>query len=371
MTVVGRAPAGNRRATAAVRGDGPDVLMTVTRLRDNPYPELWAEAMRAAGARLEHLGFRALVRARRRGRAWVNLQWPEWALSGNTAQALRRLGTLLALCVMARLAGHRILLTVHNVRGHDVRHPLLERVMWWSLGALSTHLHTFTAVGAREFVGAVPPARSLRPVVIPHGDYGPVVGPAPSREQARAGFGLGPEHRVFLVFGRLRAYKGLDAVLDAFASGHDPQDRLLVCGAPADVRTEASLKTAAESDPRVVVVPRFLEQTELTAALVAADVVVAPYTRVTNSGSALMALTLARPIVLPRTPVFEELAHRVGPGWVHLVDGRLRCEDLAAAADSQARETSAPDLTWCSWDAVTAALAELFAAPEGLGGRHD
>ncbi|WP_345710886.1 glycosyltransferase, partial [Kineococcus glutinatus] len=292
----------------------------------------------------------------------VNLQWPEWALAGERAAARRGLRRLLARCRLARALGHRILLTVHNTRGHDVPHPALERVMWRSLALLATHLHTFTAAGAAEFVREVPAARRLVRVVIPHGDYRPVVGPVPDRSAARRRFGLEPRERVLLTFGRLRPYKGLDAVLDAFTAGTDPHERLLLCGAPEDEDTAEHLRAAARRDPRIVLVPRFLAQEELTAAVTAADAVVLPYRRVTNSGSALMALTLGRPVLLPATPVFEELRQRVGADWVHLVPGRLEPQHLrAATAVGAQREAGAgPDLSWCSWDAVSVRLAALL-----------
>jgi len=42
------------------------------------------------------------------------------------------------------------------------------------------------------------------------------------------------------------------------------------------------------------------------------------YQRVTNSGAALLALSLDRPVILPETPVFRELRDEVGGDWVFL-----------------------------------------------------
>jgi glycosyltransferase involved in cell wall biosynthesis len=254
---------------------------------------------------------------------------------------------------------------VHNQRGHDGAHPRLERILWACLGRLSTHLHTFSRAGAAAFTDSVPTARRLPLVVIPHGDYGPVVGRPPTRADARATFGLDADARVCLTFGKLSAYKGLDKVVTAFLRENDPAARLLICGRPTDEDTVRYLAESAAQDDRILVVPRFLEQQELTAALVACDVVVLPYERVTNSGSALMSLTLARPVVLPRTPVFGELAAQVGPGWVHLLDGAPAPEDLVP--DASVRGAGArPHLDWCSWDTVTRSLADLL-SPSGRG----
>ncbi|WP_432494370.1 glycosyltransferase [Kineococcus auxinigenes] len=341
-------------------GTGPDVFLNVTALTDNPYPGLWTGAVRAAGGQIRPFGVRPLLRGRLRGRGWVDLQWPEWVFRGS-GSATGKLLMLLRTCLVARLLGHRLVLTVHNLRGHGGEHPHLERAMWAALTVLATHVHTFTEAGAREFRAAHPAARRARDVVIPHGHYGPVLGELPDRRVARAALGLGEDDEVVLTFGKLSAYKGVNALVRAFTGDPSPAARLLVCGAPADSATVDFLQHAAGADDRLRVTARFLQENELTAAVVAADLVVLPYARVTNSGSALMALSIGRPVLLPDTPVFAELRERTGTAWVHLYRGGLNAVALRAAL-SAAREVrdEVPDLDWCSWSTVEAQLRSLF-----------
>ncbi|NAZ81537.1 hypothetical protein GTR02_06865 [Kineococcus sp. R8] len=354
MTAPGRAG-----STGAV-----DVFLNVTALDDNPFPALWTAAVRAAGGRVQHFGLRTVLRRRRAGRGWVQLQWPEWCLGGGRAAAATGLLRLLGLCLVARLLGHRLLLTVHNVRGHRREHVLLETLMWRVLGRLATHVHCFTAAGAAEVAALLPSTRRATGVVIPHGDYGPVLGPVPSRAAARAELGLTGAGRVLLVFGKLQAYKGITALLTAFASVPGADVRLLVRGAPADEATAALLREAAARDPRIDLEARYLSQAELTTAVAAADLVVLPYARVTNSGSALLALSVGRAVLLPRTPVFEELQGRCGPRWVRLSAGAPGARDLVGTVGAPA-DDERPDLGWCSWDAVADDLRALLGTGTG------
>jgi beta-1,4-mannosyltransferase len=114
-----------------------------------------------------------------------------------------------------------------------------------------------------------------------------------------------------------------------------------------------------EKDPRVLRIPGYLNDAELARVIRAADHVVLPYRRVLNSGSAMLALTLGRPVLLPRTPTFEALAEHVGPGWVALFDGTPDAARLSALGEE---ERPAPvDLSWCSWERITEMLSSLWA----------
>jgi beta-1,4-mannosyltransferase len=117
------------------------------------------------------------------------------------------------------------------------------------------------------------------------------------------------------------------------------------------------LDRATADDSRLRVTERFLDDDELARVIRAADHVVLPYRRVLNSGSALLALTLGRPVLLPRTPTFEALRTRLGAGWVSLFDAPLQAAELAAAA---VPAEEAPDLSWCDWERVSEQISALL-----------
>ena len=49
-----------------------------------------------------------------------------------------------------------------------------------------------------------------------------------------------------------------------------------------------------------------------------------PYRHMHNSGAALTALSLDRPVLVPETDVNRDLARETGPGWVVTFAGELR-----------------------------------------------
>jgi hypothetical protein len=93
-----------------------------------------------------------------------------------------------------------------------------------------------------------------------------------------------------------------------------------------------------------------------------AELVVLPYRDVHNSGAALLALSLDRPVLVPDNEVTAELAAEVGPGWVHRYDGELTAETLrrALSAVREERRAPRPDLSGREWDGAAAAHVAVY-----------
>jgi hypothetical protein len=87
-----------------------------------------------------------------------------------------------------------------------------------------------------------------------------------------------------------------------------------------------------------------------------------PYLEMHNSGAVLAALSLARPVLVPRNAVNEALAEEVGPAWVHMFGGRLTPELLASALAAAASlpPGTLPDLSRRDWATAGTAHREVF-----------
>jgi len=76
----------------------------------------------------------------------------------------------------------------------------------------------------------------------------------------------------------------------------------------------------------------------------------------------LVALSLDRAVLVPRTASTEALAAEVGPGWVQLFEGELSPEDLvtALARLADAPLSGRPDLTDRDWSNVGRRHAQAY-----------
>ena len=194
-----------------------------------------------------------------------------------------------------RAGGGRVIWSVHNLKSHD---PALEpRLADLRAGLFELadviHLHSLPALAA---------ARSLWPLalaklrVIAHPSYDGAC-PEVSRQKARVELGLAEARMVLLLPGRQAAYKQPEALVQAFRAVAGPQDRLILAGQLA-----AGMALPGGNDPRIVARPGFATARDLALLHAAADFVVLPYAHSLTSGSAILAATLARPVLGPDSP---------------------------------------------------------------------
>ena len=162
--------------------------------------------------------------------------------------------------------------------------------------------------------------------------------------------------------GRIRRYKGVEALLEAFRGLPDPDASLTVAGLPSSDELVATLTELTGGDPRVELRFEYVDDAALVTTVTRASVVVLPYRHMHNSGTALAALSLDRPVLVPDNEVNRRLAQEVGPGWVHLYDDEVSAQRLAEVlAEVATRPSSAvPDLSAREWEQAGADHAAAF-----------
>jgi beta-1,4-mannosyltransferase len=302
----------------------------------NPYIVMLGNSLQATeGVELRYFSWRSALL----GRYDVfHVHWPEILVAGRTpARALAR--QLLTLLLLLKLCAFRtpIVRTLHNLhrpegisRRENAILALVERQT-----RLVILLNTSTAA----------PAGVASEVVL-HGHYRDWFAAHPTFPAQRGRLGY---------FGLIRRYKGVDRLLRAFATL--PGDySLVVAGRPSSPELADTLAELAAADPRVELKLAYLTDEELVQVASMAELVVLPYREMHNSGGALTALSLDRPVLVPDNEVNRRLGEEVGPGWVRTYSGELSAEQLAqtlAALQAEPR-SERPDLSAREWDAAGA-----------------
>ncbi len=230
----------------------------------------------------------------------LHLHWTGPYLKGRgLARFLGYLARFMADLAAVRASGCRIVWTLHNFVPHETRHQRLELVArrWLCrmASAVIVHGHAGREAAVESF-GC--PAN--RVFVIPHGHYREAYGPPLPGPDARQRLGLPGDARVFLFFGYLRPYKGLELLLDAWRELSPPGTRLLVVGQSQKADYAAELAKRIAAAPGAQLLDRFVPPGEVPVFFSAADVVVLPYRAVQTSGSLLLAMSYGRPVIAPR-----------------------------------------------------------------------
>lgn len=270
-----------------------------------------------------------------------HVHWPEVLLSG-TSRSRTALRQLLFLVLLARLriTSVAVVRTQHNVRPQED----VSRIR----SALLALLDRRTAMVIRlNEETSPPPGKPF--VTIRHGHYKDwfAACPEPAPEPGRLAF-----------VGLIRPYKNVEGLLSAFrsAAAEFPGARLTVAGKPATPELATAIRAGAAGLDAVSLELEFLTDERLVEVVGSAALVVLPYREMHNSGAALMALSLGRPVLVPDNAVNADLAAEVGPDWVlryqgeisgdHLLEGLRAVRGLPPGAT--------PDLSRRGWDDTAA-----------------
>lgn len=340
----------------------PDVLRVLAwparRKRvDNPYTYLLQESTAHHGIETTEFGPVPLLRSR-----WdvIHIHWPDMVLlrGGAIRQAVTG-AILLTILRLHRRLGARLVWTVHNLAPHERRSP---RVATWFMHAfadLTDGIISPSQSGLKLAKRAYPQLETRPVEVIPIGRYDVEYPDPPSRAEARATLGLSDNSTVFLAFGMIRRYKNLPHLAECFGRIADPDARLVIAGPPKDAAEVERLRTMATNDPRIRIDAERIDDAMVPCYFAAADLFVAPFTAILNSGSLLLALANGCRAIVPASGGLPEVAASVGPGWVTTFDEVLTPEHLLDAAAIE-EPTNPPDLSTYEWHAIGHDTADFF-----------
>lgn len=284
-------------------------------ISDNPYIKGLYERIREQDPQVQVEGF-SPTRSWRRRADVVHVHWPEAAVgSPSKRHAVTKAIAVLASLRVLKLRGAKVIWTCHNLRAHDPVHPRLEALVRRLFEPMVDGVIHLTAESKAALEGAGRLV-DVPAMVVPHG-YNEVVGLDPiDGAMARSQLGLPSDDPVLAFVGMIRPYKNVPQLIRAFAATNEPA-HLLVAGQPNDDSVRAEVHAAAAGVDRLLLDDRWLSDDELVTRISACDAVVLPYRDVHNSGVAIMAVGLARPVALRPVGSMAGFAASVGEEWVY------------------------------------------------------
>jgi beta-1,4-mannosyltransferase len=328
----------------------------------NPVQSLLYLAMENCGAQVASFSTRRLL-----SESWDiwHLHWPESIV--NREDNLRIITNLFKFWVklkVARAKKTKIFWTVHNLRPHERNHPLLEKVFWRIFLPNIDGIISMYESGTQHLYREHPQARAHPVYIIPHGHYRGAYPDSVTREDARRVVGAKAGEFVIMFFGQIRQYKGIPHLIRSFVAAKLPCTRLIIAGKPGTHSIAGELKKIADSNSQINLFFDFIDRNDMQNYLRAADLVVLPYNEILNSGSAILALSFDRPILVPAQGAMAELHQAVGPDWVHLYEGQLTpeiiCDAIRWANCGQKKNKSEVLLTELNWDRIARMTIEAF-----------
>lgn len=312
----------------------------------NPYQSLLYTEMQRLGVRVSYIGeltpsqtlnlllLPLEVGVRRiAGARLIHLHWVfAFAFPGaRRFPVVRRAAQLWFLVWLrtCRILGMHLVWTAHNVLPHE---PVFaddvsaRRALVKACDLVLAHSQS--ALAELAAFGAVAP----KSVIVQHGPM-----PRMRSDVALGVPGADGEPRRFLFLGRVQEYKGVDDLLSAFAGmSDDVAVHLTVAGQCDDPQLRSRLCALAQRcGARVALRLERVPEAEVAQLLAAADVVVLPFRRVTTSGSAILALSHGRPLIVPALAGLADLPEQAVLRYGGEVPGLVAALERLARADPQ------------------------------------
>jgi beta-1,4-mannosyltransferase len=216
------APKVNPYGASLAKGFSKLGVEVVPGKRDDPWDESWLE--------------------RNRGRLQVLHQhWPHYNYDvGKLEASVLRCANYISYLTKARSLGYKVVWTVHNAYPHESTNHALDRLARLALTNLATAVIVHCKTGADFVTQQLHRKEGL--FRIPHGNFINVYPNTLSQSEARKRLRLADGKLVYLYFGNVRAYKGVDRLIDAFTKMPDENAVLIFVGSITRLSVRRKLK---------------------------------------------------------------------------------------------------------------------------------
>ena len=184
------------------------------------------------------------------------------------------------------------------------------------------------------------------------------------KDQACEALGLPVDKDYMLFFGLVRAYKGLDLLLEAFGEVKDalPNLQLIIAGEfyEDEAKYRAQIKQLGLEE-RVIVRNEFVPDGDLRKYFGASDLIVQPYKTATQSGVTQVAFHFEKPMLVTNVGGLGEIVHDGKMGYACAPEAKAIGEDLKDYFENQRQQAFTAYLkkekTKYEWSKMTGAFA--------------
>ncbi len=196
--------------------------------------------------------------------------------------------------------------TVHNMQNHAGRWIKVERWMHhWFLHRCD-RIRVYSETTKRKIVRLyrIDPDKVFVIYDVPFHHYYP--GEA-TRKEGRQFLHLPVSAFVYLFFGMVKPYKGIEELIAAFMQIAGPEDYLVIAGT-SDVKAYGQKIGALAGQHLNILFPnQFIDKEKVQYFCRAADTMVLPFRSVEHSGSVDLAMAFAKPVITINTPFMQSL----------------------------------------------------------------
>ncbi len=284
--------------------------------RVNPYQALLYKEMADVGIAVVPIvkswNFERLAQIRHKASTFVlHIHWTSFVLNSITSygEAKEKIVEFKRGIDSVVAKGGKIVWTLHNIIPHNGRFFDLEMEVQRYIAYKATVVHVLSAASLDMMSDYISFDHS-KVLYAPHPNYLGTYEDYVTRENARFTLGLSADDRVYVLLGALKAYKGLNKLLEAFeqfcANDSAVPRKLIVGGMPDSDPDVTEFVNNCKMSANVLIEPKKIPANFVQYYMRAADVGLAAYDRMLNSGAILLYQTFDLPVITSNVPAIWE-----------------------------------------------------------------
>lgn len=276
--------------------------------KKNPYQRKLFEGLEQNGVNCRAADYRGLFPILRMVRQQgpmdlVHLHWTHvfYRSPYRIIRALYALRFLLEIYLL-KLSGVRLVWTIHNLQDHDGHSPHLDKFVNRTISRWCDRAIVHCDAARELAIAFFKPKEKMRKKlhVVPHGNYIGVYENTHGKEESRDRLDLDPANFIFLFLGHIRPYKGIKNLIQSFNKINEPSAHLIIAGNAEDPEASKEISEEVDRIPNAQWKKGFVPEEKIQLYMNASDVIVLPYEDILTSGSAVLAMSFGKSVIMPR-----------------------------------------------------------------------
>lgn len=204
----------------------------------------------------------------------------------------------------------KIIWTVHNLYPHKHFHKNLERTFRMKFIELTTGIIAHSNSNKKQLISEFNAEKYKDKInVIPHGNFINNYPNNISFKESRKKFDIGMGDFVFLFFGRIEEYKGVKRLIKCFIKLEKEHKNiyLLIAGGIRNRKLKEEILEKTVNHKSIKVTFQTVKDEEIQNYMNCSDIVVIPYDNIFTSGSAILAMSFSKPLIIPKLNGVKEI----------------------------------------------------------------
>lgn len=273
--------------------------MSPKKNKTNRYNELFSNHLCDLGInvidfdwRVDLFGFKNILRMR--AKDIIHIHWPSTIYQHeNLVKNMIKIFLLFIQLFILKIKKVDIVWTIHNIYPHEYKNKKIEKFVRQII-IDNCRIIFSLGEGIKRSILNEYKLTENKIKVIKHGHY---FGEYPENYfYSRESLNIKQDDVVFLFIGQIKAYKGIEELIDSFTKAEIENSKLIIAGNPTKEMNSYIKEINHES---IIKITQFIPDDDLVSLIGVCDYVVLPYKNITTSGTAILAASYNKPIILP------------------------------------------------------------------------